>query len=56
MPVVTQERRVLARRLVADRRFAIPRRTRRDRRVQNRRTVSRNWSFHSRNGAGKRPT
>ncbi len=40
MPVVTQERRVLARRLVADRRFAIPRRTRRDRRVQNRRTVS----------------
>ncbi len=40
MAVVTQERRVLARRLVADRRFAIPRRTRRDRRVQNRRTVS----------------
>lgn len=40
MQGVTNERRVSARRIVADRRFAIPRRTRRDRRVHNRRTAS----------------
>ena len=40
MQSVTKERRLVARRTLADRRFAIPRRTRRDRRVQNRRTLS----------------